>query len=272
MEGLELAEDGGADIGHELQAVCARHPERRASIVCPYCGSFACSECTLDTLWGESMCEPCNAHGRAQYPLPWEESLSPVAFVHSAYLIFADTKSVFGAFPDGRVRRALLYALQVGVLGGVLSTVTRWLFASSYWADDTPGLPRQLLETLLRLPAWLCVLLLAAAGLYGAALLFGGRPRFAQCARALAYASTLSLLDTLGGMLERVLSLGSLHFLLDLLALFFFVWALSSFAQGRAALPRGRAVAAAFAPLVVLIVFATGLLAITSVVRHHHLH
>ena len=106
-------------------AICANHPERRASIECPHCGSFACVECTVDTDWGDAMCEGCLAHGRAQYPLPWEQSASPVAFVHSAYLVLADTRTLFGALPHGRVGRALLFATLVGLPVGAISCSRR---------------------------------------------------------------------------------------------------------------------------------------------------
>jgi hypothetical protein len=267
MEPLAGLEADAESIEPELNAVCARHPDRRASIVCPYCGSFACSECTLDTLWGDAMCEACNEHGRAQYPLPWETSVSPIAFVHSAYLVFADTQSFFSAFPHGRVRRALLYALQTAALSIALVTLTHWLFVPSYWAADTPGLAVVLIRAARHLPSVLAALLLLAAMFHAIALLLGGRAPFAVALRAAFYLSTLLLLDTLGDMGERVLAVGTMRLLLDLFAMFFLAWALSLLGEHRYALPRAKAIGAAIAVVLALVALATGVLFALALVR-----
>jgi hypothetical protein len=213
------------------------------------------------------MCEACNEHGRAQYPLPWEESASPVAFVHSVYLMFADTQSLFSAFPRGRVRRALGYALQAAVLAIGLAALTRWLLVPSYWAADTPGLPRILLASALQVPALLCGSLLIAGLFHGVALLLGGRAPFAVALRAALYLSTLVLVDALGSMLERLLGAGTVQFVLDLLALFFLGWALSLLGEHRYGLPRARAIGAAVAVVFALAALVTAALFAIAVER-----
>src|SRR5262245_47940939 len=130
----------GDEIERPLDALCALHPDRRASIVCPHCGTFACGECTVDTLWGDVMCESCRRQGRAQYPLPWEEEPSAATFVQTAYLVFADTGPLFGAFPTGGLRPAVSFALGVTALSSLVGTTLEHLFAPRHWAAASPGL------------------------------------------------------------------------------------------------------------------------------------
>jgi hypothetical protein len=258
MEPIAPLEVDADSIEPQLNAVCARHPDRRASIVCPHCGSFACGECTHDTLWGDAMCEACNEHGRAQYPLPWEESMSPVAFVHSAYLLFADTQSIFSAFPHGRVRRAFAYALQTGVLSMLLSALARWLFVPSYWAAETPGLLPILLVSAQEILAILIASLMVGAVFHAAALLFGGRAPFAVALRAAFYLSALMLLDTIGSMVERMLTVSTVQLVLDMVGLFFWGWSLSLLGEHRYALPRARAIGVAVTAVLVPAVLVAG--------------
>jgi hypothetical protein len=258
MEPIAPLEVDAESIEPQLNAVCARHPDRRASIVCPHCGSFACGECTHDTLWGDAMCEACNEHGRAQFPLPWEESMSPVAFVHSAYLTFADTQSLFGAFPHGRVRRAFAYALLTGVVSMLLSALARWLFVPSYWAADTPGLWPIALVSAGEIIAILCASLLVAAVFHAMALVCGGRAPFAVALRAAFYLSALVLLDTIGNLVERMLTVGTVQLVLDLVGVFFWGWSLSLLGEHRYALPRARAIGVAITAVLVPAVLVAG--------------
>src|SRR5689334_15316458 len=133
-----------ASIGEQperpLDALCAEHPDRRASIVCPFCGTFACGECTVDTLWGESMCESCQRQGRAQYPLPWEDVPSFATFAQTAYLVFADTGSLFASFPAGGLRPALSFAIAITASSALAGTTIEHLFAPRHWAAASAGL------------------------------------------------------------------------------------------------------------------------------------
>ena len=187
-----------------LHAICANHPERRASIECPHCGSFACVECTVDTDWGDAMCEGCLAYGRAQYPLPWEQSSSPVALVHSAYLVFADTRSLFGAFPNGRVGRALLFAALIRLPVGAISLLGAWLFSPAHWAADTPSMRGLLIGELAVQPlCFLVGLSLFALTLHAIALLLGGSGEFVHALRALCYLSVVLVTQILIMVADR---------------------------------------------------------------------
>jgi hypothetical protein len=255
----------GEESERPLDAVCARHPERRASIVCPYCGSFACGDCTVDTLWGDVMCEECQQHGRAQYPLPWEYSLSPVSFVHTAYLVFAETTSVFGALPFGRVRRAFGFALAVALLSAAASSMTDMLFVPRHWAASTPGLLDTLAYGALRAVV-VSVLMLSLSGLlfHGVAVALGGRAPLSAALRGVCYASAVGLLRTAGAISDTIVGGGTFSIMLGLTALFFLGWALSLLGEHRYGLVRARAIAAACAPLALSIALTAALLAASA--------
>ena len=244
--------DAGAydDAEQPLDAVCARHPERRASIVCPHCGSFACGDCTVDTLWGDVMCEECRHHGRMQYPLPWEHSLSPASFLHTAYLVFAETKSLFGALPAGRVTRALGFAALMTAITATALGVTRWLFIARNWHESAPSLTGSLLvaagiDVLSSFGLWA----LTAALFHGAAIALGGRAPFSAAVRATCYVSTLELLQAAGRSSDTILGDTTLWLLLGLVTLFFLGWALSLLGEHRYGLSRAKAIAAGITPV-----------------------
>jgi hypothetical protein len=260
MQSADAALDDDSD--RPLDAVCARHPERRASIVCPHCGSFACGDCTVDTLWGDVMCEECQQHGRVQYPLPWEYGVSPVAFVHTAYLVFAETTSVFGALPAGRIRRAFGFAFVVALLTALATVVTQWLFVPRHWAASTPSLLDTLtFGALLAITASLLSLLLGAVAFHLAALAFGGRAPWSLALRGACYLSAVDLLRTAGAIADTIFGGGTFSILLGLVALFFVGWALSLLGEQRYGLGRARAVAAACAPIALFLALTAGLLA-----------
>ena len=264
-------ESADAALGDEserpLDAVCARHPERRASIVCPHCGSFACGDCTVDTLWGDVMCEECQRYGRVQYPLPWEFSVSPISFVHTAYLVFAETTSLFGALPSGRVRRAAGFALTVALLTAAAGSATQWLFTQRHWAASTPSLIDTLAFGALReIIASLFSVLLSALVFHGAALALGGRAPLASAVRGVCYVSAVDLLRTTGAIADTIFGGGTFSILLGLVALFFVGWALSLLAEQRYGLPRVRAIAAACAPLALFMLLVALLLVASALV------
>jgi hypothetical protein len=95
---------------------CAVHPDRAGSITCKHCGNFACLECTIDKLWGETLCTACNVRGLARYPLAWDRAADPAAFVHTVRAVVVNTRLLFGAFPDGPVGRAIGFAVTLGAL------------------------------------------------------------------------------------------------------------------------------------------------------------
>jgi hypothetical protein len=252
VESVDVAEF--EDVERPIDAVCGRHPERRASIVCPYCGSFACGDCTVDTLWGDVMCDECQQHGRAQYPLPWEESLSPVAFVHTAYLVFADVVSLFGALPAGRVRRAFGFATCVALLTALASALTQWLFASRHWAARAPSLSDALLRGTARdLVASALFILLVTGVFHAVASLLGGRASLNVAVRGVCYLTAADLLGTTGAVADTIVGGNTFSVLLGLCALFLVGFGLTMLAEQRYGLPRGRAVTAGSAPVALLI-------------------
>jgi hypothetical protein len=262
-------EPADAALGDEserpLDAVCARHPERRASIVCPHCGSFACGDCTVDTLWGDVMCEECQRHGRVQYPLPWEYSLSPVSFVHTAYLVFAETTSVFGALPSGRVRRAFGFALCVALLTAAAAIMMQALFVPRHWAASTPSLLDTLTYGALRaVIGSVLSLVLVAILFHGAAVTLGGRAPVSAALRGACYLSAVDLLRTAGAIADTIMGGGTFSIMLGLIAMFFVGWALSLLAEHRYGLARGRAIAAACVPIALFVALTASLLAASA--------
>ena len=241
MEPIAPLEVDADSIEPQLNAVCARHPDRRASIVCPYCGSFACSDCTHDTLWGEAMCEACNEHGRAQYPLPGKKHVAGRVRAQRVPDVRRHAVVVFGVSARSRAARVRV-CIADGVLSMLLSALARWLFVPSYWAAETPGLLPTVLVSAQEILAILLASLLVGAVFHAVALLFGGRAPFASALRAAFYLSALMLLDTIGSMVERMLTVGTVQLVLDMVGLFFWGWSLSLLGEHRYALPRGHAI------------------------------
>ena len=242
-------------------ALCAQHPDRRASIVCPLCGTFACGDCTVDTLWGDAMCESCQRHGRAQYPLPWEDVPSPATWLQTAYLVFADTGSLFAAFPNGRVRPALAFAVSVIATSSIAGATIGHLFAPRHWAVASTGLTLAFFASLV-LDFVTNVLLVGLCALvfHGAALALGGSGRYPTALRACCYLAAIALVDLLGKASNALLVSGS-ALVLRLVALFFVTWALTLVAEQRYRLPRARALTAALAPIAAVALLVAGLVA-----------
>ncbi|MDH5672072.1 MAG: hypothetical protein OEZ06_07980 [Myxococcales bacterium] len=242
-------------------AVCARHPDRRASIVCPHCGTYACGGCTADTLWGDTLCEECLRRGRAQYPLPFERSLSPISLIQTAYLLFAEARYAFTYFPDGRARRSLAFALQIGMLLGLLAGLREWLFAPHHWAAERVDLLPIVGLSLLRIvSSTLLFVVMVASVFHGAASLLGARPPLSLSVRVASYLSVVQLLEVVTIIADTVL-MGSVpvSVILRLVGAFFLAWDLSLVAEHRLGLRRGKAIAAGVAPVLVLLLLVVAL-------------
>jgi len=236
-------------------AVCYHHPDRRASITCPHCGSYACGDCTVDTLWGDVMCEDCRLHGRAQYPLPWEHGLSPVSFLQTAYLLFAEARPCFSDLPAGRVWRALGFAACVTVLLIASSVLSEYLFTARHWASEAPSAAAMLLRALTQnLPSTVLFVVLVSTTFHAVASLLGGHTVFATSLRAACYLSVIRLLELAVTVLGVVLPASMpINLIVQLVGLFFLGWGLSLLAEHRFHLPRMRAIASGLAPAIALI-------------------
>ncbi len=72
-----MSDEGGDPIETAPEgATCAAHPDRRALLICPRCGSFCCMAC-----WhgGPKRCHECML-GQPVPPVPWaDDSLGPAA-------------------------------------------------------------------------------------------------------------------------------------------------------------------------------------------------
>jgi hypothetical protein len=252
---------GNDELERPLDALCAQHPERRASIVCPHCGTFACAECTVDTLWGDVMCEACQRHGRAQYPLPWEDDPSPATFAQTAYLVFADAGPMFAAFPAGTWRPALSFAVGVMGISSLVGATIEHLFAPRHWATASAGLSSAFFASL-ALDFATSVLLVGLSSLifHGVALLLGGAAPYVTALRSCCYVAAVDLLDTVGVAADALLVPGS-TLVLGLVGVFFVTWALTLVGEQRYGLPRARALTAALSPVVVAALLVAGLVA-----------
>jgi hypothetical protein len=261
MESASIEEE----LERPLDALCAQHPDRRASIVCPHCGTFACGDCTVDTLWGDVMCESCRKHGRAQYPLPWEDVPSPATFVQTAYLVFADTGPLFSAFPSGALKPAFAFAAGVTALSSLVGATLQHLFAPRHWAEATPGWSSAFFTSLALDFATSVLLIALSSGIFhGVALLLGGRGTYVIAVRACCYVAAVDLLDTLGDAADVILSGSALVLVLGAVALFFVSWALTLVAEHRYRLSRTRAVTAALSPVLAAAFLVAALVALTT--------
>ena len=269
MESASI-DERDAELERPLDALCALHPERRASIVCPHCGTFACGDCTVDTLWGDVMCESCRKHGRAQYPVPWEEVASPATFLQTAYLVFADTGPLFGAFPSGTLKPALGFAAGVTALSSLIGATLQHLFAPRHWAAASPGLSSAFFTSLaLDFATSVLLIALGSGAFHGVALLLGGRGGYLTALRACCYIAAVDLLDALGDAADVILSGSALLLVLGAVALFFVAWALTLVAENRYRLSRARAVTAALAPILGSGFLVAALIALTTRLLPH---
>ena len=196
------------------------------------------------------MCEGCFAHGRAQYPLPWEHSASPLAFIHTGYLVLTDTRSLFSALPHGRVARAVSFALPSSLLAGLVMLLVDWSFADRPWVEGVPDTRVLLVRGLIAQPLLVLTLLsVITACFHAGATLLGGRAAFACSVRAACYLSALAVVDALGKLVDAIANDGSFALLRGLVTMSVIAtYAVRTFTLvgvRRYALTRGRAVALA---------------------------
>ena len=228
---------------------CAQHAGRRASIVCKQCGDFACGECTVDTLWGDTMCAGCAARGRAVYPLPWLRSLSPASWLQTSRIVLAEARVLFEHFPPGGPLRALGYGsgwivpmLLVDVAVYASSRNTHWAAASS---GPDAGLWLILGAIVLRQLAWL---LLSGVGYFLAVRMLGGRAAFGEAIAVTGYNSAFNAATDLA-LRVPIVSLASIP--LTMLSLYFTAWTWSLTARTRFGLTRDRSIVASVLAFVV---------------------
>lgn len=242
--------------------MCSTHPGRRASITCPCCGSYACEECTLDTLWGDILCEACARHGRAQYPLPFERRPGLGSFLRTAYLVLADTRQLFGHFPDGSVASAVTFATAIAVFLGLISSMMTWLFKPSQWILSLPTLPMTVLHELGdNLLVSALFVAPTAVGFHVASALLGGRVALATSLRATCYVSAVHVINV-AILAANTILIGNtpVTIILRLVQYFFLVWGLSLVAERRFRLSERRAWVAGFAPVAMLVALNVGLI------------
>jgi hypothetical protein len=237
----------GPELGSEARGACARHPQRSASVECPICGDYACSECTLDTLWGETLCTGCEARGRAVYPLAWRQRASPRSLAVTARDIVLSAHVVFRNLPVDRPARALAYAacalvplLALEYLRFALLFTRRWPAVSNAWAYPWAAFGSVLGQAL-----WLVA---AALSYFVAVRAVRGRIELDHAVVVVCYASTYSIAANLVSLLPLT-SLVAVP--LTMLRLYFTAWAFSLTARSRFGLSRERSIVAAVATLVV---------------------
>lgn len=232
--------------------VCATHPTRRASLTCERCGSFACSECSVDAPWGTSMCSGCKVRGALRYPLAWEQGspLSPLRFLRSAQVILRDAPTLFSHLPEGALGRALGFCAWIALCLSSSRLLADTLRLRLDWAQ-----PRErhallwhagfsLLESLGRTYG---LVLISGLVFHMAARAFGGRASFEVALRTAAYGSAFLLYNvgiTLVAAIAPFLELPGIAIMAMTQAYFYFT-CLSLTGVERYGLPRARAEAAA---------------------------
>lgn len=219
---------------HEgLTAACAVHPDRRASITCRRCGSYACSDCTIDTLWGDTMCTGCEERGLAQYPIPWDREISVGSFIATAKAIIGNGDVVFRAFPTGSVARTWGFAASTYAVTSIISLATMGIGHRPPASDALPvavgfALGGATMLTYLLVPAPVFQL---------AARMAGGHPDLKLTLRASAYVYAFTLLWVIASRLPMFIGVFVLLACVGLS-----LWAWVRFSQARVGLTRTRAV------------------------------
>jgi hypothetical protein len=222
--------EGGMEI--ELRGACAQHPARRAAITCRYCGGYACSECTVDTLWGQTLCTACEQRGAARFPVPWDLSPGLGTFVATCRAVFTDLRLMFPNLPDGSVSRALGFASLVWVLLFVIDLLVHAI--RSRTIESELWIKGALLGLLYM--AWV---LAAGASFHVGQKALRGRATLTVCLRASAYLTGLGTLPIIAR-----LGPGIVFFLVALGSAALWLWGLMLFGSGRAGLSRNRAIVA----------------------------
>ena len=176
---------------------CAVHPDRHGAITCKHCGSYACSECTIDKLWGETLCAACDERGVASYRIAWDRALSPSAFVVTCRAVFADLRLVFSAFPVGSVPRAFGFAALTGAMLSIAIVVIGLAQRSSE------------IGTVLTFIATSIALFVVTCGFafWACQRLLGGYATLAMCLRASAYLSALDLISITTVLMPAILAI-----------------------------------------------------------------
>jgi hypothetical protein len=96
-----IAPPARADDDLAGAARCAVHPDVPAALTCPYCGSYACPDCTFTTSWGERLCAACETAGRSAAVIPWDDGRG---LFRTAWAAVRTPKTFFGRFPLGPSR------------------------------------------------------------------------------------------------------------------------------------------------------------------------
>lgn len=223
-----------------VRRVCALHPDRPASITCKHCGSYACSQCTVDTLWGETLCTACEARGAAQYPIPWDRAMSPGTFIATTRNLFSELNLVFRAFPQGSFARAFGYACLMGILlivaivvAGAMNAQARGVRSSLPW-EITVFAILHVVGTLA-----------AGATFYLMQTMLRGRASLGMCMRASCY---LTALDTL--FVAAMFMPGVLGWAVFVGGTSMWLWSWVVLGESRAGLSRRGAVLSAIAVLI----------------------
>lgn len=235
---------------------CEVHPGVPASITCPRCGSFACSECVADSLWGDEVCAACAARGALEYPLAWDKGDEPwpLRFWKATSSIVFDARQVFPHLPPGTVLRALGYAVAVEVLVGLAELIVLLLALATRRAL-IPGT----LAILFSDPVLVPLRGLASATIIGLtfhaiAVLLGGKAPLRTGMRGALYLRAFDLvwipmqvaafLPFAGGVITLMMNAAQVAFQ---------AWALSMLGRGRYGLKSGAALAAGAAPLAIAV-------------------
>ncbi len=250
----EAGDPGGKSVDRPHS--CEVHPGVPASITCPRCGSFACSECVADSLWGDEVCAACAARGALEYPLAWDKGDEPwpLRFWKATSSIVFDARQVFPHLPPGTVLRALGYAVSVEILVA-LAEVIMLLLALTTRRAVIPGTLALLLSDPVLVPLrGFASATLIGLTFHGIAVLLGGKAPLRTGMRAAFYLRAFDLvwipmqvaafLPFAGGILTVMMNIAQVAFQ---------GWALSMLARGRYGLKAGAAVAAGTAPIAIAI-------------------
>lgn len=120
---------------------CAVHPDHSATLTCPYCGSYACVDCTFTTSWNEKLCVACETVGRSAAAIPWDNGRG---FFRTVWATVRSPKTFFGRFPLDPSRPLLRpfalassasIAVSVAIFVGLGMKTTEHLIGPNYRAE-----------------------------------------------------------------------------------------------------------------------------------------
>jgi hypothetical protein len=241
---VDAAPLASGSIADPSGGTCAEHAGRKASIVCRQCGDFACSECTVDTLWGETLCQKCMDRGRATYPLAWRSAIGLGAWLATSRAVLSEARVVFSHFPTGRPLRAFGYGMSWLLPLLALDFAMRGLGltrASSTFAVDAVLI---LGAELVTHGGWL---LSTALGYLVAVRMFGGKPSPSDAIAVAGYSIAFTAVTRLVIGLP-ILSLALIP--ATMLNLYFTAWSYSLSARTRFGLSTNRSWIAAVLALI----------------------